>query len=84
MTETEQIQGIIEVLEDLCEDSSVPKNVKKKFQEIIDSLKNPNEMMIKVNKTLHDLDEIADDTNLQPYIRTQIWNIASMLEKVTS
>jgi len=26
------------------------------------------------------LDEVSDDNNIQPYTRTQIWNIASMLE----
>ena len=79
-----EIKEIVDVLEELCEDHTVPKNVKAKFQEIIISLNDPKETSIKVNKVLHDLDEIADDTNLQPYIRTQIWNLVSMLEKVSS
>ena len=76
------IDEIIEVLEELCDDNTVPKNIKAKFQEIVTSLKKGDEVSIKVNKALQDLDEIGDDTNLQPYVRTQIWNISSMLEKV--
>jgi uncharacterized protein (UPF0147 family) len=77
----EQIREIIEVLEEMCEESSVPRNIRAKFQEMITCLRSSEEMSVKVNKALHDLDEIGDDMNLQPYIRTQIWNIVSMLEK---
>ena len=79
-----EVDEIVIVLEELCDDTSVPRNVKTKFQEIIKSLTAAGELLIKVNKALYELDEIADDTNLQPYIRTQIWNIVSMLEKVSS
>ena len=78
----EELQDTIELLEELCDDNTVPRNIKAKFQGMVSELKDGSEISIKVNKALHDLDEIADDTNLQPYVRTQIWNIVSMLEKV--
>lgn len=84
MSKDEELKNIIEVLGELCEENSVPKNVKAKFQEIVSYLNESNETSIKVNKALHSLDEIGDDTNLQPYIRTQIWNLVSMLEKVSA
>jgi len=37
---------------------------------------------IRINKALHELEEIADDINLQPFTRTQLWNIVSILEKI--
>ena len=80
----DKIQEIIEVINELCDDITIPKNIKLKFQEIISYLKAEGETSIKVNKALSNLDEVGDDTNLQPYIRTQIWNIVSMLEKVAS
>jgi uncharacterized protein (UPF0147 family) len=80
----EDLNDIISVLEELCDDSTVPKNIKSKFSEIIKSLNSQGDMVIKINKALHDLDEIADDTNIQPFIRTQIWNLVSMLEKACS
>ncbi len=77
-----EIESIIEILNELHEDSTVPKNVRTKVQEIIDSLKEDTQLSIKVNKALNDLDEIASDVNLQPYTRTQMWNIISILEKM--
>lgn len=77
-----QINDIIGVLEDLENDSSVPRNVKDKIKNTIEALKEEKDLKISVNKALHELDEIADDPNLQPYTRTQIWNIVSLLEKI--
>jgi len=76
------LQEIIETLSELCEDPTIPRNVKAKFSEISSALKDTREISIKVNKALSDLDEIGGDANLQPYTRTQIWSIVSMLEKV--
>ena len=63
--------------------ATIPKNVKVKIQNIITALKEKNtEPSIKINEALHQLDEVADDANMQPYTRTQIWNVVSMLEKL--
>ena len=80
----ERIQGIVEALEELSGDNTVPRNIKSKVEEVISILKSDNgqDMSIKINKALSTLDEISDDTNLQSYTRTQIWNIASMLETI--
>jgi len=80
---SEQLEGIVEVLRELDEDVSVPKNIKGKISNVINLLNNGNtEASIKVNQALHILDEIADDTNIKSFTRTQIWNIVSLLEKV--
>ena len=76
------IESIIKILDELKEDVTVPKNVRIRLQEIIDSLKDDTTLSIKINKALNDLDEIAADVNLQPYMRTQIWNVISVLEKL--
>ncbi len=78
----ETITSVVEVLEELDQDNTIPKNVKTKLQEIRQTLQEDTEMSIKANKALSDLDEINDDPNLHSYTRTQIWNIVSMLEKV--
>ena len=83
MPEKQEINDVVETLAKLQEDTTVPKNVKLKIQKIVSALKEKNiELSIKVHKALHELDEIADDANMQPYTRTQIWNIVSMLEKI--
>ena len=78
----EEIESIVAVIEDLENDGSVPKNVKSKLIKITGILKENAETSIKVNKALHELEEIEDDVNLQQFARTQLWNIASMLEKL--
>ncbi|MDO8480523.1 MAG: UPF0147 family protein [Nanoarchaeota archaeon] len=78
---TKQVSEVIELLSELCEDGGVPKNLKARFQGIITSLKAEKEQSICVNRAKHSLEEIGEDNNLAPYVRTQIWNVASMLEK---
>jgi uncharacterized protein (UPF0147 family) len=80
----DRINNIIEALQELANDSTVPRNIKMKVEAVISILKDDKEAdaNIKVNKALSELDEISDDTNIQPFTRTQIWNIASMLERI--
>ena len=78
----EEINSIIGTLAELEEDTTVPKNVKLRIQGIINNLKENVEPPIKISKALSELDEIADDINLQAYTRTQIWNAVSALEKI--
>ena len=82
MEKEDQIKSIIEVLEELQEEGAVPKNVKERINSTIGALKEQGEVSIRVNKALHELEEIADDPNLQTYSRTQVWNVVSALEKV--
>jgi len=77
------VNDVIGTLKQLEDDMNIPKNVKSKLQEISKILLEKTEMSIKINKALNELDEISDDPNLEPYIRTQIWNIVSALEKIT-
>jgi uncharacterized protein (UPF0147 family) len=74
--------SILETLEELTGDDTIPRNVKAKLGDILSRLKTDEDMSIKINKALNELDEISSDTNLQAYTRTQIWNIASLLESL--
>ena len=78
----EKLKEIIEAINMLQEDSTVPRNIKEKMKLIISILNNGSDTSMKIDKALQELDEIADDTNLQAFTRTQIWNIVSMLEKI--
>ncbi len=83
MADEKQIKDIIEVLTELGEETTIPRNVKDRVDNTVKFLKEKTELKIRVNKALHELDEIADDPNLQAYTRTQIWNVVSLLEKVS-
>jgi len=80
----EEITVIIDGLSELTKDLNIPKNVKDKIENTINALKQDTDVSIKVHKALNELDEVIDDINLQPYTRTQIWNIVSLLEKIVS
>lgn len=76
------ITDIISSISELQDDSTVPKNVKEKVQKILETLRDEKaELSMRVDKALQILDDVAEDSNLQSYTRTQIWNIVSMLEK---
>ena len=76
-----RVEDIITALSELHEDQSVPRNIKEKIQKTIEILKSSSDISMNKDKALAELDDVADDINLQTYTRTQIWNIVSMLEK---
>lgn len=78
----ETLRQITDALGELTGDSSVPRNVRNQLAHTLHILTGAEEHRIKVSKALEELDEIIDDPNMQPYTRTQIWNIVSLLETV--
>ena len=77
------VKDIVASISELKDDTTVPKNVKEKVQEIIETLNNEKaELSMRIDKALQILDDVAEDSNLQSYTRTQVWNLVSMLEKV--
>jgi uncharacterized protein (UPF0147 family) len=79
---TEDVKNIIESIKEIQEDSTMPKNVKEKLNDVVGLLKATQESSMNVSKALDKIEEITDDSNLQPYARTQIMNLASMLESL--
>jgi len=76
------IQNAIEALEELKEDTNLPKNVKIKIVKIIIDLQARGNSNLEIKKVLSQLEEISEDMNLQAYTRTQLFNIVSILEGV--
>lgn len=72
------------MLNEIKDDLTVPKNVRARIEKVIEILSEAKEMPIKISKALNELEEVADDVNLQSYTRTQIWNVISELEKIKS
>ncbi len=78
-----QVNDVIEALQEVMDDQTVPRNVKARLESSLQTLKNDDdELSLKVSKVIQDLDEIANDTNTQSYTRSQIWNILSLLESI--
>jgi uncharacterized protein (UPF0147 family) len=75
------INHAIITLNELREESTTPKNIKEKLQNIIAILQSTeDEVSIKKSKALEILDQISNENNIQPFLRTQIWNVVSILE----
>ncbi len=81
MTE-QDVKEVIVVMSELLNDNTVPRNIKAKIETIIHSLGENTDKSLRLNKALSILEEISDDNNIQPYTRTQLWNIVSMLESL--
>ena len=75
--------NILELLNLIEQDRTVPKNVRTKIKEVISSLaeNNGKSKEVKVDQAIQQLDDLSGDPNLPPYTRTQIWSVVSALEK---
>ena len=76
----EKINNIIDVMKQLLDDQVVPRNVKARIDNAMKALQEKQDISIKINKALDELEEIGDDANMEPYTRSQIWNLVSALE----
>lgn len=72
---------IVAMLSQMEEDFSVPKNLRSKIKTTISLLNDCDiGLDIKCDRSLQELDDIANDPSIPVYVRTQIWNILSILE----
>jgi uncharacterized protein len=79
----EEITSVVEALEELVSDNTVPQNVRAKLTQIVKILQtDSSDVAIRINKVLDELEEISNDVNLPSYTRTQLWNVSCMLEMI--
>lgn len=63
-------------------DDAVPKNLKKRAGEIIDQLNDSTKsLQFRLNGAISTLDSMSGDPNLPTYVRTMLWQVASILER---
>ena len=75
------MKPIFDLLEQIINDRTVPKNIRAAAQESKNVLNDGKEAdEVKISTAIHILDDIINDPNMPMYTRTQIWNIVSMLE----
>lgn len=80
---SEKVLEITNILVQIKEDDTVPRNVRDKINFAILALNEEHtELDVRINKSLQELDEISDDPNLPIYARTQLWNVVSLLESI--
>lgn len=80
--------GIVEVtdvssmLDNLVNDTSIPKNIRRALSEAKTRLDSGEEKSVKVSAAIYVIESIAEDINMPPHARTQIWAIMSALESL--
>ncbi|MFH0890245.1 MAG: UPF0147 family protein [Candidatus Aenigmatarchaeota archaeon] len=78
----EQLPQVLQLLEQVSLDRTVPRNIRTAAEQVIGAINNEKEPMdLRISSAIHILDEISNDPNIPLYTRTQIWNIVSLLER---
>lgn len=82
MATQQMFQDIMEGLSMIEEDTSVPKNVRIKIKNAVNILSDDQEgnADIKIDRSLQELGDVAEDPNIPQHTRMQIWSVLSMLE----
>ena len=74
------INEITFLLEELEGDECVSNNTKGKLNKAISTMKEEIDSSIKASKVLYELEGLSENTNLDSQVRTQVWNVVSLLE----
>jgi uncharacterized protein (UPF0147 family) len=83
MATDEKLRQVMDVLDQLAEDTSVPRNIRRGASEAKDLLlKDEDALDVRVASAIFMMDELANDPNIPLHGRTLIWNIISQLETV--
>ncbi|PIT84561.1 hypothetical protein COU37_02675 [Candidatus Micrarchaeota archaeon CG10_big_fil_rev_8_21_14_0_10_45_29] len=80
----ERIKEILELMDLLLEDNSIPKNIRKVVGDAKNSLKMDDEVSTRVSSAVQALVQISEDINMPMHARTQVWTILSGLESIQS
>jgi len=75
-------EQLISFLNELLDDTSVPKNVRASMARAKESLEKDDELG--ASGAIYALEEVSNDINLPMHARTMIWNIMSELESIKS
>ena len=76
-------EEVISFIQQVANDRTVPRNIRAKCEDSINILKDEKEdVAVRVNTVISNMDEVSNDPNIPMYTRTQIWNIVSVLESV--
>jgi uncharacterized protein (UPF0147 family) len=82
MSTQEKLEQIITIMDQLSEDNSVPRNIRRGAVECKERLRRKEEAVdVRIASAISKLDEMANDPNIPLHGRTLIWNIISQLEQ---
>ena len=81
----DKIKQVIDILDNLAEDTSVPRNIRKGATDAKSRLLDTkNAMDVRATSAMMILDDLANDPNIPLHGRTLIWNVISQLEVLSA
>jgi len=81
--ESEQLREVIELLSNLESDHLIPRNIRYKIKAAHGLLLNDDQALsIRVDRSIQELDDVADDPNVPIETKTQLWDLFSKLESI--
>lgn len=85
MDSEERLRQVTVVIDQLIEDTSVPRNIRRGADDAKQRLLDSDEALdIRVAGAVSILDDLANDPNIPLHGRTVIWNIISGLESISA
>lgn len=79
----ERIKQAMIILEQISEDTTTPRNIRRAAKESIDALQVTGYTpAVRASNVISILDEILQDPNMPPYTRVKLWNVMSILEAI--
>ncbi|KQC05110.1 MAG: hypothetical protein APR53_02490 [Methanoculleus sp. SDB] len=77
------INGCIQMLQQIIEDSTIPRNIRRVADETRGILMNTSTGIgLRAATAISKIDEISNDPNMPVHARTRIWELVSQLETV--
>jgi len=81
MNDSEQLSEVLELLVYLQKDIMIPKNVRNKIKNAHSVLLEENKnLSLRVDRSIQELDDVAEDPNIPIDTKTQLWDLFSKLE----
>lgn len=85
MDSEERLRQVTVVIDQLIEDTSVPRNIRRGADDAKKRLLQSDEALdLRVAGAVSILDDLANDPNIPLHGRTVIWNIISGLESISA
>jgi hypothetical protein len=72
-------EDLVQLLEEILSDRSVPRNIREKVETAIQKVKMDGTTAL--SEAIYLLDDISSDINMPEHTRTDIWHAISMIEE---
>ncbi len=77
-----EIKEISDMIDDLVNDTSIPKNIRRALSEAKTRLESQEDKSVKISAAIYVIESITEDINMPAHARTQVWAIMSALEQL--